>query len=450
MPAAMNGNSNNHNKDDKLYSRLYDEATQALKEEPELSMLLHRTVLAPGVHSFEEAVASTICYRLLLHPCNKTGPPSVDPMFCPNTLRHILLQALLNTEILEAGHCMSEAVRQDCQAILDRDPATETVLEVVLFFKGFAAMVCHRAARQKCMASAGKKRSMTALFLQSQASAVFAVDIHPAATIGAGIMLDHGTGIVIGETAVVGDGCTLLHGVTLGGTGKESGDRHPKLGKHVLIGANASILGNINIGDRCKIGAGSIVLRPIPAGATAVGAPAKIIGRVLEEDPALDMDDGLTHVGLLHKSSTISTLATADESDVDDDGEESLSTHTSTSGDKEEEEDDDDDINSMIPEGCNMCPYREYAKMAQQAPKGTVTIITLRKLMLQTGATECQVGPAFFALDIKNVGFVNRSYFAEHARDVLNEYCPDTNVDKLVHQFLYGKGKVQVTEVLSC
>jgi serine O-acetyltransferase len=148
-------------------------------------------------------------------------------------------------------------------------------LEVVLFSKGFAALVCHRAAHRLWLRETGRKK-FTALYLQSQASALFGVDLHPLAQIGSGLLLDHGTGIVVGETASVGDGCTILHGVTLGGTGKDHGDRHPKVGKHVLIGAGSSILGNVHVGDSAKIGAGSVVLRSIPPFATAVGAPAKV------------------------------------------------------------------------------------------------------------------------------------------------------------------------------
>lgn len=200
-----------------------------------------------GVRTFEDAVACAITYRLLLRPCHQmpsaTGTlPNLDagPMFCPHSLRGIIAEALHNSsDLQEAGHSMSEAVRLDALAVCDRDPAVDTLLEVVLFLKGFAALVCHRAAFYKWHMTKkmnGNRRSTTALWLQSQASAVFGLDIHPAATMGAGILLDHGTGIVIGETATVGDGCTLLHGVTLGGTGKDTGDRHPKVGRDVLIG----------------------------------------------------------------------------------------------------------------------------------------------------------------------------------------------------------------------
>jgi serine O-acetyltransferase len=329
---------------DDLSLQLREEALETLRLEPELCALLHHTVLAPGVVTFEDAVASTLSYRMLLTTTvrnasnNNSTNGGSSPMFCPHKMKSIFDQALQSSQ-LEAGHTMSEAIRKDALAVIDRDPAVDSLLEVVLFNKGYAALVCHRAARHKWyetiqmqqqqeqhqqsslssstttttitttyLKPKSFRKSYTALFLQSQASAVFAVDIHPAATMGAGIMLDHGTGIVIGETAHVGDGCTLLQGVTLGGTGKDTGDRHPKVGANVLIGANASILGNIQIGRGAKIGAGSIVLRAIPSGATAVGVPAKIIGHAKEQNPGSDMDETLQQVSLLHKSSTVATL----------------------------------------------------------------------------------------------------------------------------------------------
>ena len=170
--------------------------------------------------------------------------------------------------------------------------------------KGFAALVLHRAARRrwgKATGVPGEMSRFVSFWLQSQASAAFGVDIHPSASIGKAIMLDHATGIVIGETAVVGDGCSLLHGVTLGGTGKSKGkDRHPKVGRDVLIGAGTSVLGNISIGDGAKVGAGSVVLQPIPHGATAVGAPAKVVGRALESKPGSENDTSMRDVVMVH------------------------------------------------------------------------------------------------------------------------------------------------------
>ena len=235
---------------------------------------------------------------------------------CPKFLRRLLEDSFASDE-LELGHTMAEACREDANAIVARDPAVETLLEAVLFCKGFHSLVLHRAARRAWKPGAattaaaengaaearspseigggggGMGRRFVALLLQSQASAAFGVDIHPAAAIGAGVMFDHATGVVVGETAAIGDGSTVLHGVTLGGTGKEHGDRHPKVGRDVLIGAGTQILGNVTVGDRAKIGAGSVVLRPIPGGATAVGAPAKIIGFTREERPGAEVDSNL-------------------------------------------------------------------------------------------------------------------------------------------------------------
>lgn len=282
---------------DPFFRQIRDEANRVLESEPELAPLLYKTILAPGVTSFEDAVAATVCHRLLLHDdghhwcagASATTPtsqlhgqgtasgPALDA-FAPNSCRALLRQAF-ESEIRELGHTMGAAVRDDVAAVVDRDPAMDTYLEVVLFSKGFAALVCHRAAHRLWLRETSSKK-FTALYLQSQASALFGVDLHPLAKIGSGVLLDHGTGIVVGETASIGDGCTILHGVTLGGTGKDHGDRHPKVGKHVLIGAGSCILGNVHIGDSAKIGAGSVVLRSIPAFATAVGAPAKVSAMV--------------------------------------------------------------------------------------------------------------------------------------------------------------------------
>ncbi|VAI08775.1 unnamed protein product [Triticum turgidum subsp. durum] len=161
-----------------------------------------------------------------------------------------------------------------------------------LYYKGFLALQAHRAAH----ALWSEGRRPPALLLQSRASEVFGVDIHPGARIGGGILLDHATGVVIGETAVIGDDVSILHGVTLGGTGKACGDRHPKVGDGVLIGAGASVLGNVRIGDGAKIGAGAVVLRDVACGTTAVGNPAKPIGKKAapslrpEEQPGVTME----------------------------------------------------------------------------------------------------------------------------------------------------------------
>ncbi|KAJ1454061.1 trimeric LpxA-like protein [Pelagophyceae sp. CCMP2097] len=223
--------------------------------EPAMDCLLRATVLGGEIASFEDAVAACLAHRL----------------GCRTACGTALLFEKLRGDVAS----VADAVRADADAVLDRDPACQTSLEVLLYFKGFAALQAHRVA-EVCW---HRGERGFALWLQSRASEVCGVDIHPAARIGQGVMLDHGTGVVVGETARVGDGCTLMHGVTLGATGKESGDRHPKVGKDVMLGAGVSVLGNIRIGDGAKIGCGSVVLRPVPSGATAVGAPARIIGK---------------------------------------------------------------------------------------------------------------------------------------------------------------------------
>ena len=176
--------------------------------------------------------------------------------------------------------------RVDLAATLERDPACHRAIEPLLFFKGYQAIQTHRFAH--AMHQSGRRDF--ALYLQSRASMVFQVDINPAVRIGHGIMLDHGTGLVIGETAVVGDNVSLLQGITLGGTGKADQDRHPKIGNGVLIGAGAKVLGNIKVGDCSRIGAGSVVLKEVPPRMTVAGVPAKVIGEAGCAQPALVMD----------------------------------------------------------------------------------------------------------------------------------------------------------------
>ena len=180
---------------------------------------------------------------------------------------------------------MRLAARCDLSATRARDPACRTHADCLLYFKGYHAVQAYRIAH----ALWARGQTLLATALQSRISEVFAVDIHPAARIGRGILLDHGTGVVIGETAVVGDRVSILQGVTLGGTGKETGDRHPKIGEGVLIGAHATILGNITIGEGAMIAAGSLVLKPVAAHAMVAGAPAKELGVAAERFPALSM-----------------------------------------------------------------------------------------------------------------------------------------------------------------
>lgn len=183
------------------------------------------------------------------------------------------------------------AIRRDMQAIRDRDPASTSFLIPFLFFKGFQALQAYRVAHWYW----NQGRLLFACHLQNRVSEVLGVDIHPAAKIGSGILLDHATSLVVGETAVVEDNVSILHEVTLGGTGKESGDRHPKIRHGVLIGAGAKVLGNIEIGEGAKIGAGSVVLDPVPAHCTVAGVPARIVARAGVGEPALEMDQTFPH-----------------------------------------------------------------------------------------------------------------------------------------------------------
>lgn len=187
-----------------------------------------------------------------------------------------------------------QSVHRDLQAVQERDPACRSLLQPFLYFKGFAALQSYRIAHWLWK----QERDVLAFHLQSRMSELFAIDIHPAAQIGAGVFIDHGTGIVIGETAQVGDDVSMLQGVSLGGTGKERGDRHPKIGRNVLLGAQAKVLGNITVGDGAKIAAGSVVLHPVPAGCTAAGVPAKLINCPTCAEPAQSMDQMLPHLDL--------------------------------------------------------------------------------------------------------------------------------------------------------
>lgn len=189
-----------------------------------------------------------------------------------------------------AGHpqILHSAIR-DILAIYDRDPACFSPLEPLLFFKGFLALSTHRVAHQFW----NEDRRWLALYLQSLCSEVFAVDIHPAARIGCGIMIDHATSFVVGETAIIEDDVSILHEVTLGGTGKDAGDRHPIVRSGVLIGAGAKILGRVEIGTGSKVGAGSVVLEDVPPHTTVAGVPAIVVGQAGEQNPAMEMNQHL-------------------------------------------------------------------------------------------------------------------------------------------------------------
>ncbi|HFC6393499.1 serine O-acetyltransferase [Neisseria bacilliformis] len=249
-----------------LWQTVRDEAQSAAAGEPMLASFLHMTVLR---HDSLERV-------LAFHLSSKLGNPTMDM----RTLYELYLHAL------EREPQIGAAMQADMVAYYERDPACDQYCLPLLYFKGFHAIQAHRI--NHCLWKEGRKT--LAYFLQNRASEVFGVDVHPAARFGRGIMIDHGTGVVIGETAVLGDDISILHGVTLGGSGKEGGDRHPKIGSGVMIGANASVLGNIRVGECAKIGAGSVVVADVPPFSTVVGVPAKAVGNKSRVKPAAEMN----------------------------------------------------------------------------------------------------------------------------------------------------------------
>ncbi|KAL0406991.1 UNVERIFIED_CONTAM: Serine acetyltransferase 1, chloroplastic [Sesamum latifolium] len=258
-------------KGDDLWLRMKDEARSDVEQEPILSNYYFSSILSHD--SMESALANYLSLKL----SNSSLPTG--------TLYDLFLGVLVEDKEIML------AVNDDLRAVKERDPACISYVHCFLNFKGFLACQAHRIAHN--LWSNGRK--ILALLIQNRVSEVFAVDIHPGAKIGRGIMLDHATGLVIGETAVIGNNVSILHNVTLGGTGKDSGDRHPKIGDGVLIGAGTCVLGNVRIEDGAKIGAGSVVLKPVPARTTAVGNPAKLIGGKenpvkLDKMPSLTMD----------------------------------------------------------------------------------------------------------------------------------------------------------------
>ncbi len=193
-------------------------------------------------------------------------------------------------EAVEAEPGIRDAIRADLMAVLDRDPATNRLLEPTLYYKGFHALQTHRLAHWLWK----NGRHDFALYLQSRSSDTFQTDINPAARVGKGIFLDHATGLVVGSTAVIEDDVSILQNVTLGGTGKEKGDRHPKIRRGVLIGAGAKVLGNIEVGRCARIAAGSVVLKSVPNNVTVAGVPAQIVGTAGCAEPARTMDHFLS------------------------------------------------------------------------------------------------------------------------------------------------------------
>jgi serine O-acetyltransferase len=251
-----------------LWQNIQQEAALDSQRESFLSQFYSQYVMDHG--SFSAALAFLLAQRL------------ADSAITMATLNEEFQRVLIADDIIEAAVA-------DLSAHHDRDPACEGYLNPFLYFKGFHAVQTHRIAHALWLAG----RMNLALYLQYRCSMAFDVDIHPGAKLGAGLMVDHATGLVIGETAVVGNNVSLLHGVTLGGSGCGKGARHPTIGDGVLISAGAKILGNIVIGEGAKIAAGSLVLDDVPAHTTVAGVPAKIVGRPSCEQPALEMDQNV-------------------------------------------------------------------------------------------------------------------------------------------------------------
>ena len=257
----------------RLWQAVHCEAAASAADEPLLASFLHMTVLRH--RSIED--------ELSFHLSSKLGAAVMDS----RAVMELISEALAS----DASLC--EAMLTDIEAYYIRDPACDAYSTPLLYYKGFHAIQSYRVTHWLWQ----QGRRTLALFLQNRVSEVMGVDIHPAAKLGRGIMLDHATGFVVGETAVIGDNVSILQGVTLGGTGKESGDRHPKIANGVLIGANATVLGNITVGECAKIGAGSVVLEAVPPHATVAGVPARIVAMAGRDTPALSMDQrfvGLT------------------------------------------------------------------------------------------------------------------------------------------------------------
>src|SRR5258707_9334011 len=259
---------------DPIWDRVRNEAEDIVRREPELASFIYSTVLHHD--RLEQAVVHRIAERL------------DHSAFSGDLIRQTYDEALRDEPDL------GNAFRADLVAVYDRDPATSRFIDPLLYFKGFHALQTHRLAHWLYQ----KGRKDFAFYLQSRSSAVFQTDIPPAAKIGRGIFVDHATGLVGGETAVIEDDVSLLHGVTLGGTGNENGDRHPKIRKGVMIGAGAKILGNIEIGHCARVAAGSVVIKPVPHNVTVAGVPAKVIGEAGCAEPSRTMDQMLHNLGV--------------------------------------------------------------------------------------------------------------------------------------------------------
>lgn len=266
MPKHQTKQTGSLDKVDPVWARVRAEAEEVVRREPELATFIYSTILHHD--TLEAAVVHRVSERLQHRDVSA------------ELIRQVYEDAL------EADPGIGDAFRADIVAVVDRDPATDRCIEPLLYFKGFHAIVTHRLAHWLH----GQGRKDFALYLQSRSSAVFQCDINPAAKIGRGIFVDHATGLVVGETAVIEDDVSLLHGVTLGGTGKKDGDRHPKIRYGVLIGAGAKILGNIEVGHCSRVAAGSVVIKSVPNNVTVAGVPAKVVGTAGCAEPSRSMD----------------------------------------------------------------------------------------------------------------------------------------------------------------
>jgi serine O-acetyltransferase len=251
---------------DPVWERISEEAVDAIRSEPLMGGLVHSSLLHHS--SMEQALAYRFAFKLA------SGEMSAQ-----------ILRELAD-EAYAADPDLGQAARADLVAVYDRDPACHRFMQAVLYFKGYQAVQAYRLGHWLWQSG----RVDLAYFVQMRVSEVFGVDIHPGAKVGRGIMIDHAHSIVIGETAVVGDNVSMLHSVTLGGTGKEDGDRHPKIGNGVLIGAGAKVLGNIEIGYCSRIAAGSVVLQDVPPCSTVAGVPARVVGEAGCAQPSVTMD----------------------------------------------------------------------------------------------------------------------------------------------------------------
>jgi serine O-acetyltransferase len=255
-----------NNAEDGFWNQIQSEARREAEREPALVSFLFASVLR------HQKLEDALCVIL----ANKLQTPDLSA---------ILLRDL-SSGALDGDSSICASIRADLLAARTRDPAAHGYLQPFLYYKGFHALQAYRVAHWLW----GQRRQTLASHFQNRISEAFGVDVHPAARIGSGVLIDHGTSVVIGETAVVEDNVSILHEVTLGGTGNESGDRHPKVRRGVLLGAGAKILGNVEVGRGAKVGAGSVVLRDVPPHTTVAGVPARVVGHCTVDEPALEMD----------------------------------------------------------------------------------------------------------------------------------------------------------------